>query len=99
MTGVQTCALPISSRGGARNPFSTPVQNRTVIALIFAKLMSIPTNVDTAIVDGRVRLRGGQPVGFDGAGMVTAAQQVSAELWERIGGRKSVAHGGAIPRP
>lgn len=56
------------------------------------------TNVDTVIVDGRVRLRGGQPVGFDGDGMVIAAQHVSAGLWQRHGGQKAVATGRAVPQ-
>lgn len=56
------------------------------------------TNVDTAIVDGCVRLRGGRPVGFDGDEIVSAAQQVSAELWQRLAGRKAVTRQYAMPR-
>src|SRR5690349_7807575 len=36
--------------GGARKPLMTAVQNKALIGLIPAKLISMPTNVETAIV-------------------------------------------------
>ena len=43
--------------------------------------------VDTVVVDGRVRLREGLPVGFDGARIVADAQAVADRLWRRHGAR------------
>lgn len=42
-------------------------------------------NVDTVIVDGRVRLRERKPVGFDGRDIVREAQRVGARLWKAQG--------------
>ena len=42
-------------------------------------------DVDTVIVDGRVRLRAGRPVGFDGDAIVAAAQAVADRQWRRHG--------------
>ena len=42
-------------------------------------------DVDTVIVDGRVRLRAGRPVGFDGEAIAAAAQAVADRQWRRHG--------------
>jgi 5-methylthioadenosine/S-adenosylhomocysteine deaminase len=42
-------------------------------------------NVDSVVVDGKVLLRGGRPVGFDGAAIVAEAQAVAESLWRRYG--------------
>ena len=44
-------------------------------------------DVDTVIVDGRVRLRAGRPVGFDGDRIVAEAQAVADRQWRRHGTR------------
>ena len=44
-------------------------------------------NVDTVIVDGRVLLRAGRPVGFDGDRIVADAQAVADRQWRRHGTR------------
>ncbi len=44
-------------------------------------------DVDTVVVDGRVRLRAGRPVGFDGEGIVADAQAVADRQWRRHGTR------------
>ena len=44
-------------------------------------------DVDTVVVDGRVRLRGGRPVGFDGDRIVADAQAVAERQWRRHGTR------------
>ena len=44
-------------------------------------------DVDTVVVDGRVRLRSGRPVGFDGEGIVADAQAVADRQWRRHGTR------------
>jgi 5-methylthioadenosine/S-adenosylhomocysteine deaminase len=48
-------------------------------------------NVDTVIVDGKVRLAGRRPVGFDGDAVVREAQAVAERLWLRCGQRHSIA--------
>ena len=42
-------------------------------------------DVDTVIVDGRVRLRGGRPVGLDGDAIVAYAQAVADRQWRLHG--------------
>ena len=42
-------------------------------------------DVDTVVVDGRVRLRKGRPVGFDGDEIVATAQTVADRQWRRHG--------------
>ncbi|MCB1385527.1 MAG: amidohydrolase family protein [Nitratireductor sp.] len=42
-------------------------------------------NVDTVIIDGRIRLRDKRPVGFDAHSVVSEAQTVSEKLWARYG--------------
>ena len=42
-------------------------------------------HVDTVVVDGRVRLCAGRPVGFDGDAIVAAAQAVADRQWRRHG--------------
>ena len=42
-------------------------------------------DIDTVVVDGRVLLRGGAPVGFDGEQVVADAQAVADRLWKRHG--------------
>ena len=44
-------------------------------------------NVDTVVVDGRVLLRAGRPVGFDGDGIIADAQAVADRQWRRHGTR------------
>ena len=44
-------------------------------------------DVDTVVVDGRVRLRAGRPVGFDGDRIVADAQGVADRQWRRHGTR------------
>ena len=44
-------------------------------------------DVDTVVVDGRVRLRAGRPVGFDGDRIVADAQAVADRQWRRHGTR------------
>ena len=44
-------------------------------------------DVDTVVVDGRVRLRAGRPVGFDGERIVADAQAVADRQWRRHGTR------------
>ena len=44
-------------------------------------------NVDTVVVDGRVLLRAGRPVGFDGDRIVADAQAVADRQWRRHGTR------------
>ena len=44
-------------------------------------------DIDTVVVDGRVLLRHGRPVGFDGERIVREAQAVAERLWGRHGGR------------
>ena len=44
-------------------------------------------DVDTVVVDGRVLLRAGRPVGFDGEGIVADAQAVAYRQWRRHGTR------------
>ena len=44
-------------------------------------------NVDTVVVDGRVLLREGRPVGFDGDGIIADAQAVADRQWRRHGTR------------
>lgn len=48
------------------------------------------SNVDTVIVDGKVRLAGKQPVGFDGQAVIREAQEVAERLWLRCGQRRSI---------
>jgi 5-methylthioadenosine/S-adenosylhomocysteine deaminase len=48
------------------------------------------SNVDTVIVDGKVRLAGRQSVGFDGQAVVRDAQTVAERLWLRCGQRPSI---------
>ena len=48
------------------------------------------SNVDTVIVDGKVRLAGKQPVGFDGQAVVREAQAVAERLWLRCGQRRAI---------
>jgi 5-methylthioadenosine/S-adenosylhomocysteine deaminase len=50
------------------------------------------SNVDTVIIDGRIRLAAGRPVGFDGDAIVRDAQRVSEALWQRCANRGSVTH-------
>ncbi len=49
------------------------------------------SNVDTAIVDGKIRLAGRRPVGFDGDAIVAEAQATAERLWLRCGQRRSIA--------
>lgn len=37
--------------------------------------------VDTVVVDGAIRLRGGRPVGFDGDAIVAEARELARSLW------------------
>ena len=57
-------------------------------------------DVDTVVVDGRVLLRAGRPVGFDGARIVADAQAVAERQWRRHGTRPVAAgsNGGTRPR-
>ena len=57
-------------------------------------------DVDTVVVDGRVRLRAGRPVGFDGEGIVADAQAVADRQWRRHGTRpvSLSPNGGTPPR-
>ena len=57
-------------------------------------------DVDTVIVDGRVRLRAGRPVGFDGNRSVAEAQAVADRQWRRHGTAPVAAPPvrGALPR-
>ena len=57
-------------------------------------------DVDTVVVDGRVLLRAGRPVGFDGDRIVTDAQAVAERQWRRHGTRPLAAgsNGGTRPR-
>ena len=57
-------------------------------------------DVDTVIVDGRVLLRAGRPVGFDGEGIVADAQAVADRQWRRHGTRpvSRSPNGGTPPR-
>lgn len=48
------------------------------------------SNVDTVIVDGKVRLAGKQPAGFDGQAVVREAQVVAERLWLRCGQRRAI---------
>lgn len=48
-------------------------------------------NVKTVIVDGRIRIEEGRPVGFDGDEMVRHGQAVAARLWKTQGGHESIA--------
>lgn len=50
-------------------------------------------NVKTVIVDGRIRLEDGEPVGFDGQDISRQAQAVAERLWSEQGGHRSIAHG------
>ena len=58
-------------------------------------------HVDTVVVDGRVLLREGRPVGFDGDRIVADAQSVADRQWRRHGIRLAGTRpdGGARPRP
>ena len=58
-------------------------------------------DVDTVVVDGRVRLRAGRPVGFDGDRIVADAKIVSDRLWRRHGTRPvgPCLTGGTRPHP
>ena len=47
-------------------------------------------DVDTVIVDGRVLLRAGRPIGFDGDRIVADAQAVADRQWRRHGNRPVV---------
>jgi cytosine/adenosine deaminase-related metal-dependent hydrolase len=61
----------------------TTVANRPIAALVFS---AHGTDVDTVVVDGEVRLRGGELVGFDGEREILAeATRRAHDVIERAG--------------
>ena len=54
-------------------------------------------NVDSVVIDGKILLRDGRPVGFDGAAIVAEAQAVAESLWRRYGTAPITGADQAIP--